>query len=145
MTDFKPWFDRCIGDWTSQRRYIFNMKTKKPTNLTTDFSILESNVEEWDYSVIWTGQTKGTMYLKVDGDQLHRNIGYFTDEPTSSLLHKVDYDTVAFYTKYDGMRFREEIRLLHGDNLRLRQTIGYNLGTGEPTLVGQYYEERITK
>jgi len=143
MTDFKPWFDRCIGDWTSQRRYIFNMKTKKPTNLTTDFSILESNVEEWDYSVIWTGQTKGTMYLKIEDDQLHRNIGYFTDEPTSSLLYKVDYDTVAFYTKYDGMRFREEIRLLHSDNLRLRQTVGFKIETGELTLCGQYLETRI--
>ena len=140
---FQHWFDRTCGTWISERRYIFNMKTKKPTNLTTDFSILESNVEEWDYSVIWTGQTKGTMYLKVDGDQLHRNIGYFTDEPTSSLLHKVDYDTVAFYTKYDGMRFREEIRLLHSDNLRLRQTVGFKIETGELTLCGQYLETRI--
>ena len=140
---FQHWFDRTCGTWISERRYIFNMKTKKPTNLTTDFSILESNVEEWDYSVIWTGQTKGTMYLKVDGDQLHRNIGYFTDEPTSSLLHKVDYDTVAFYTKYDGMRFREEIRLLHSDNLRLRQTVGFKIETGELTLCGQYLEVRI--
>ena len=145
MSDFKQWFHRCIGDWTSQRRYIYNMKTKKPTNLTTDFTILESNIEEWDYTVIWAGQTKGTMHLKVEGDQLNRSVGYFTDEPTSSLLHKVDHDTVALYTKYNGMRFREEIRLCHSDNLRLRQAIGYNLKTGEPTLVGQYFEERITQ
>lgn len=145
MSDFKQWFHRCIGDWTSQRRYIYNMKTKKPTNLTTDFTILESNIDEWDYTVMWKGQTKGTMHLKIEGDQLHRSIGYFTEEPTSSLLHKVDHDTVAFYTKYNGMRFREEIRLCHSDNLRLRQTVGYNLKTGEPTLVGQYFEERITQ
>lgn len=143
MTSFNQWFDRCLGNWTSQRRYIFNMKSKKPTNLTTDFSILESDKTDWDYSVVWTGQTKGTMYLKLDDDQLHRNVGYFTDEPTSSLLHRVDYDTVAFYTKYDGMRFREEIRLLHGDNLRLRQTVGFKIETGEPTLCGQYLEFRI--
>jgi len=145
MSDFKQWFHRCIGDWTSQRRYIYNMKTKKPINLTTDFTILECNIDEWDYTVMWKGQTKGTMHLKLEDGQLHRSVGYFTEEPTSSLLHKVDQDTIALYTKYDGMRFREEIRLLNSDNLRLRQTIGYNLKTGEPTLVGQYFEERITK
>lgn len=145
MSDFKQWFHRCIGDWTSQRRYIYNMKTKKPVNLTTDFTILESNIDEWDYTVMWKGQTKGTMHLLISGDQLHRSVGYFTEKPTSSLLRKVDYDTIALYTKYDGMRFREEIRLLNSDDLRLRQTIGYNLKTGEPTLVGQYFEERITR
>ena len=145
MTDFKQWFDRCIGDWTSQRRYIYSMRTKKPVNLTTDFTILESNIGEWDYTVMWKGQTKGTMHLLISGDQLHRSVGYFTEEPTSSLLHRVDYDTIAFYTKYDGMRFREEIRLCSSDNLRLRQTIGYNLKTGEPSLLGQYGEWRINR
>ena len=145
MNFFHQWFGRTVGDWTSQRRYIFNLKTKKPTNLTTDFTILESSIDEWDYTVTWVGQTKGTMHLKLEDGQLHRSVGYFTEEPTSSLLHKVDQDTIALYTKYDGMRFREEIRLLHSDNLRLRQTIGYNLKTGEPTLVGQYTEERIAQ
>ena len=143
MTGFNEWFDRCVGDWTSQRRYIFNMKTKKPTNLTTDFSILESDKTDWDYSVVWTGQTKGTMYLKLEGEYLHRDVGYFTDEPTSSLLHRVDHDTIAFYIKYDGMRFREEIRFCHNDNLRLRQTVGFKIETGELTLCGQYLETRI--
>lgn len=142
MTSAHEWFRRTTGKWTSQRRYIFNMKTKKPTNLTTDFSIGACTEGDWDYTVVWTGQTNGTMNLKLLGNELHRDVGYFSEEPTTSLVRLIDADTIVLSTQYSGMKFREEIRLLNDDKLRLRQTVGYDDRTGEVRLVGQYYEER---
>ena len=142
MTSAHEWFRRTTGKWTSQRRYLFNMKTKKPTNLTTDFSIGACTDGDWDYTVIWTGQTNGTMKLKLIGNELHRDVGYFSEEPTTSLIQLIDADTIVLSTQYSGMKFREEIRLLNNDKLRLRQTVGYDDRTGEVRLVGQYYEER---
>ena len=138
------WFRRTVGNWTSERRYIFNMETKKPTNLTTSFTIAPQTQGEFDYQVIWTGQTSGTMNLKLLGDELHRDIGYFTEEPTVSRLTMLDPDTLVMSTSYDGCTFREEIRLLKNDTVRLRQTIGYNDRTGDVTIVGQYYEELVS-
>lgn len=144
MTTHHEWFRRTVGHWTSERRYIFNLETKKPTNLTTKFTIDALLDGEYDFQVVWTGQTSGTMKLKLSGNELHRDVGYFTSDPTVSFLSLLDKDTLVMHTSYDGMRFREEIRLLDDDRVRLRQTIGHNIETGEVALVGQYYEERIS-
>ena len=138
------WFRRTVGKWTSERRYIFNMRTKKPTSMTTSFIIAPQTEGEFDYQVIWTGQTSGTMNLKLVGDELHRDIGYFTEKPTVSRLSMVDRDTLVLSTSYDGSTFREEVRLLKGDTVRLRQTIGFNDRTGDVMIVGQYYEELVS-
>jgi len=135
------WFDRTCGSWTSERRYIFNMKTMKPTNLTTRFSILPGERGN-EYRVIWDGQTNGTMDLILEGGHLHRSRDYFGDGSHSSKIEMIDDDTIVLCTQYDGLKFREEIRLLADDTLRLRQTIGYDEVTGVPKLVGQYYEQR---
>ena len=52
----------------------------------------------------------------------------------------VDDDTVVLITEYDNQQFREEIRLLHNDTVRLRQTVGFS--GDRVTVVGQYYETR---
>ena len=137
------WFDRTCGSWTSERRYIFNMKTMKPTNLTTNFSINHGERGN-EYVVEWTGQTKGTMELILEGNNLHRSRDYFGDGSHTSKIEMIDDDTIVLRTQYDGMKFREEIRMLASDTLRLRQTIGYDEVTGVPRLVGQYYETRVT-
>lgn len=142
MTDFHEWFRRTAGRWTSARRYLYNLKTKKPTNLTTEFTIGACIDGEWDFSVEWSGQTSGTMNLKLLGNELHRDIGYFTADPTVSIVSSVDSDTIVLSTSYSGMNFREEIRLLDSDNLRLRQTVGWNEETGEISIIGQYSEFR---
>ena len=70
---------------------------------------------------------------------------FSTNNPPDSspdLIRLIDADTIVLSTQYSGMKFREEIRLLNGDNLRLRQTVGYDDSIGEVRLVGQYYEER---
>ncbi len=144
MTDtlFLNWFDRTVGDWSSERRYIFNMKTMKPTNLTTKFSI-EHGSEPSQYLVNWTGQTSGTMDLTVDNGVLKRSRDYFGEGRHDSCLSLIDPDTIVLHTQYDGLIFREEIRLLFNDTVRLRQTIGTCETTGEVRIVGQYYETRI--
>ena len=143
MNDFHEWFRRTTGRWTSQRRYIFNMETKKATNLTTEFTIGACIDGEWDFTVEWSGQTSGTMNLKLLSNELHRDVGYYTKDPTTSVISAVDPDTIVLSTNYSGMNFREEIRLLNEDKLRLRQTVGYDDRTGEVRIVGQYFEERV--
>jgi len=144
----QDWFNRRTGKWTSSRRYLFGLENKdslNPLNLTTEFTFgacIEPD-DQWDYEVTWTGQTEGTMGLKLLGNELHRSIGYFTSAPTVSLVSMIDADTLLTSTSYDGQRFREEIRFLHEDKLCLRQTVGFNQETHEPTLLGQYAEFRI--
>ena len=67
--------------------------------------------------------------------------GYFTDKPTNSDLTLVDDDTLVMVTTYDGTTYREEIRMLFEDSVRLRQTVATS--GDKITLVGQYFEERV--
>ena len=139
---FQDWFNRTTGQWVSERSYFFNMETKKPTTMTTSFSIGVLTEGEWDYQVIWTGQTEGVMNLSVRGNELHRDIGYFTSSPTISTMSMVDKDTLVMSTAYDGKHFRESVRLLDNDNLRLRQTVGTSEATGQVVIIGSYVEFR---
>ncbi len=144
------WFDRCAGDWRSDRRYLYfhgrpdlviaGVETgpcePKVVNLVTHFSVERT---EGGHRVTWTGQSSGVMNLTIDGDRLRRDIGYFTDEPTTSLMTLLDEDTIVFRTSYGGVDYREEIRFL-GDDLRLRQTVG--MKGDRLVLSGQYTETR---
>ena len=127
------------GNWVSYRRYL-TLPAKKNDTYATEFTI---GVDGDKVSVNWDGDaSSGSMNLTLDGSTLHRDIGYFTDEPNDSKLEKLDDDTIVMYSAYDGMEFREEIRLLNDDKNRLRQTVGYR--RGKPFLVGQYWEERVS-
>lgn len=137
------WMRRSTGSWTSQRRYLFGLKRKEPINVVTEFSIAALTEGEHDFQVTWEGQTSGVMNLKLLGNELHRDIGYYTDEPTVSLLQMIDSDTLVMSTTYGGRTFREEIRFLDDDKLRLRQTVGWDAMTGECLIVGQYFEQRL--
>ena len=81
------------------------------------------------------------MICEFDQDKniLYRNIGYMTPDPTYSEVTMIDNDTILFKTEYDGMTFREEIRLIN-ENVRLRQTLGWK--RDNVFLAGQYYEKR---
>ena len=123
----------------SYRRYL-TLPAKKNDTYATEFTI---KVEGNRVNVNWDGDaSSGSMNLTLDGSTLHRDIGYFTDEPNDSKLEKLDDDTIVMYSAYDGMEFREEIRLLNDDKNRLRQTVGFR--RGKPFLVGQYWEERVS-
>ena len=131
---------RTVGTWNSERRYLFAPKLT-PVNMTTRFTIEEG--EYGRFKVIWAGNTSGEMELHLEGDLLHRSRDYFGDGANSSEVQVVDEDCIVMRTEYDGCRFREEVRLIEHDFYRLRQTVGYNLKTGQLTLCGQYFESRL--
>ena len=131
---------RTVGSWSSERRYLF-APAFKPVNMTTEFTITENNLGK--FIVDWSGQTAGQMVLTLDGDTLHRSRDYFGDGANSSTIEIIDRDCLVLRTSYDGMRFREEVRLLEEDMFRLRQTVGYDLKTGQLRIAGQYIEIRI--
>ena len=138
MKNFSNWFSRSIGKWTSHRRYL-TLPSRKDDNYKTEFTI---DVDGDEVTISWDGSaSEGVMNMKIVGDMLKRDIGYFSEDPTDSRMETIDEDTVVFWSAYGGMEFREEIRLLNGDTHRLRQTVGYK--KGKPFLVGQYFEEKV--
>jgi len=137
---FSKWFERSNGNWTSSRRYLYGPKRKADT-YTTNFSV---NTEGDEVAISWEGDVSdGDMNMAIDGDLLKRDRGYFSDDPTNSHMTRVDDDTVVFVTSYDGVTYREEIRLLANDTYRLRQTVATKDDTNEVIIVGQYFEERV--
>ena len=141
MTTALSLLRRYVGSWTSERRYLFAPKLK-PVNMTTNFTVAEGSLSNV-FVVEWTGKTEGEMILTLQGDTLHRSRDYFGEGANSSKLEVVDQDTLVLRTEYDGLRFREEIRLIEQDCFRLRQTVGFNLKTGQLALAGQYIETRL--
>lgn len=140
---YSDWFDRCVGDWSSHRRYLMGPK-KTIDNLVTDFSIVKRADDEW--AILWkSDRNEGEMGIILDEDKqvITRSRNYFEgSEGTETRLERVDQDTVVFYSSYGGADYREEIRFL-GNDVRLRQTVGYKAGTDKVIVVGQYFEERV--
>lgn len=135
------WFRRSLGDWKSDRRYLF-APSLKPANMVTNFTVSEgSNGNQ--FVIQWEGQTSGTMETELNGLVLSRSRDYFGEENHSSTVEVVDSDCIVLRTAYDGMKIREEIRLLVEDTVRLRQTIGIDERTGNVRLCGQYFEQRV--
>ena len=144
---------RTHGNWSSTRRYIYT-ETNKITNLRSNINVdFEKEDEDffyvklsWDTSDIETGKqvSDGEILTRGTDDKLYRNIGYMTDDGTVCNIDVIDEDCVVLNTSYNKMRFREEIRLVENDNIRLRQTLGFKDGEDNPFLVGQYFEERVS-
>ena len=135
------WFRRSVGSWTSERRYLFAPKFK-PTNMTTNFTV-DEGVRGNQFVIQWQGNTSGTMEVELNGLVLGRSRDYFGEEAHSSDVEVLDQDCIVLRTEYDGMKVREEIRLLNDDTVRLRQTIGTDNRTGTVRLIGQYAETRL--
>ena len=142
-TLYTDWFERCVGSWESQRRYLYGPK-KSVDNLVTNFSIEQRNHDEW--AVLWeSDRNQGEMGLILDEQEgiVRRSRNYFDNgEGTITKLERIDQDTVVFYSSYGGADYREEVRFL-GNNFRLRQTVGYKEGTDQIFVVGQYAEYRV--
>ena len=140
MTTPLQFLRRTVGDWSSERRYLFAPKFK-PVNMTTQFKIDE--LAHGVFQVVWDGQTSGTMELRLHGDLLYRSRDYFGEGAHASRVEMVDADTIAMFTEYDGIRFREEIRLFEQDCFRHRYTVGINVKNGQLALQGSYWETRL--
>lgn len=142
MNDFSLFMDRSCGSWVSYRRYLFGAK-RTSGEYVTEFDTEETGDQE--YRITWSGKTDGVMDLVVEGNTLKRSRSYFNEEDgeTYQVMAWIDPDTVVFRTHYDGTSYREEIRFLD-DNTRLRQTVGRDMESGDITLVGQYFESRVS-
>ena len=142
-TLYTDWFDRCVGDWSSHRRYLMGPK-KTIDNLVTDFTIEKRAADEW--AILWkSDRNEGEMGIILDESEgvIKRSRNYFDNgEGSVTKLERIDQDTVVFYSSYGGMDYREEIRFL-GNDVRLRQTVGYKQGTDKIVVVGQYFEEKV--
>lgn len=152
------WFDRSKGEWHSHRRYLYGESAELMTSelLVGDLNDAEKAVipEDLnsDYYVKFGWQTvkyssgepasSGEMLVGINSKdgKMYRSQGYMTSNPTMTDVTMIDEDTILFDTEYGKQRFREEIRLLHNDSVRLRQTIGFK--GNRVTIVGQYYETR---
>ena len=135
------WFRRRTGKWTSQRRYLFYPKMK-PTNMTTEFTIGEGERGNI-FIVSWEGVAQGEMELVLEGSVCHRSRNYLNGGADPSVIEVIDEHTLAFKTEYDGMKIREEIRMMNHDKLALRQTVSIDKEALHTVIVGQYYETRL--
>ena len=137
---YNRWFERCVGSWESHRRYLYGANLAVD-NLVTSFSIDKNDDNK--YKLSWSSdRNTGEMNFELVDNECRRDIGYYTQDPTTSIMTIIDDDTICFNTSYGGIDYREEIRLLDGDKLRLRQTIGFK--DGVVNVVGQYFEQRLT-
>ena len=132
---------RTCGKWTSDRRYLF-APAMKPVNLVTNFTVEEGEYGN-EFIITWTGQTSGRMEVELNGDTLSRSRDYLGAGAHAQEVQVIDQDCIVLTTEYDGVKFREEMRLILDDAIRLRQTVGTDKETGKVKLVGQYYEHRI--
>ena len=159
------WFERTAGDWRSERRYAYLERmsnkagmVKKTDQISTAFTVgfdPTTQHEEFVTTIKWQSEgedgqvSDGEMRCRgvhnQNGWHLQRDIGYFSDNATVSELQLLDEDTVVMTTSYGGATYREEIRLMFNDMVRLRQTIGHKTGESMPFLCGQYYEIRTNK
>jgi len=119
----------------------------KVENLVTEFGVIANGDHRWKVS--WESvrddgkkASSGEMPMELKGNQLIRARAYMSYETNVTELERVDVDTVVFRSAYDGMTFREEIRFLDSDTMRLRQTVGYK-SNGDVLLCGQYVEVRV--
>jgi hypothetical protein len=134
------WLRRSCGKWRSERRYLFQ-PDGKPVNYTTLMDIREGERGN-QFIINWEGKTSGKMEVTLDGNVLVRSRDYFGDDAHDSDVEMVDDDTIVFTTTYDGVTYREEIRLISNDQYRLRQTFGTK-ADGSFALAGQYTEFRM--
>jgi hypothetical protein len=126
-------------------------KTNQISNLRSDLLVefVSENKENFQVDLSWKTHNEkdkvvshGKMITIGTEEELQRSVGYMTEDSTVCSVNMVDDDCVVFETCYSKMRFREEIRLIENDTIRLRQTLGFEDDSTSPFLCGQYMETR---
>ncbi len=157
-------FERSVGQWTSQRRYytLKNGETQEVvSHLTIEF--LESGhpnllalaeVHGLDQGLVcgvqfaWESnyishsrkQSTGSTAFGIRDNMLYRDRGFATTKPVVATYQLRDRNTMQLHTEYNGSAFDEELKLV-GANHRTRQTIISR--AGQEIMIGQYLETRI--
>jgi hypothetical protein len=141
----KEFFDNTLGKWESHRTYMYPNNNKIKT-VVTFFEW--TNPENKVYKVNWESvEGKGSMTILLSNDDFFkRDIGYFTNKNTESIILNVDSMNLSTKTSYNDMIFEETIEFL-GLQHRTRRTIGYKQNTdltkGRVILSGSYQEFKI--
>ena len=112
-----------------------------------EFEIIERS--EGIYNIKTAHGFEMNVELAVEAAKLilRRDRNYVDNSPgTESPVHVIDNNTILVASTYGSplTTYREEIRLVGGDNYRQRQTVGCLTGTTDPVIVGQYWEERLS-
>lgn len=157
-------FERSVGNWTSQRRY-YTLKSGDTQEVTSHLSIefLESGhptlatleaahgleqslvcgiqfAWESNYTRPSGKQSTGSTAFGIRDNVLYRDRGFATPKPVVATYQMRDRNTMQLHTEYSGSIFNEELKLV-GSNYRTRQTIMSR--AGQEIMIGQYLEARV--
>ncbi len=124
---YEKWFDRSVGVWSSQIKYMYTEKNEKKT--MDILSIVEKR-RKCNYTITWNTLesglivNEGYMNITLDGAYIYRSRGFFSTFPSMSKLSlSKDERTLKFVTFYDDMYFVEESTYL-SDNKKSRHMHG---------------------
>lgn len=147
MKELTRFFDNSLGVWESHRSYFYAGSKER---IEDSITVFEWEKEDGIYKVKWHNSklnTEGSMRIHlVDNFRLHRDQGYFTKDPTISLIQSSSCDFLRTITIYNNCQFDERIEFIT-ERLRLRRTIAYKInkdgGLGDVFLVGNYIEKKL--
>ncbi len=141
----KEFFENTLGKWESHRTYMYPSNNKIVT-VVTCFEWVK--LKEDQFKVNWNSSSgEGVMIITLSNDDYFtRDVGYFTNEPTSSMIIKVSPFNLSTSTSYNNSTYEETIEFLDL-NHRARRTIGYKADNknlkGKVTLSGSYQEFKV--
>lgn len=141
----QKFFENTLGRWESHRTYMYPSSNKIKT-LVTYFEWV--NPKNNTYKVTWESvEGQGSMNILLSDDKcFKRDIGYFTDQNTTSIILNVHPLNLTTSTSYNNMIFEETIEFLDSEH-RTRRTIGYKQSANNikdrVILSGSYQEFRV--
>lgn len=138
-------FRKSVGTWVSHRSYYYD-NNKKIVSSVTKFTWDELDIKT--FKVCWDNKiqnSKGVLTCYFEDDfTIKRDAGYFTKEPTNSLVLLCSDSLLKTETIYNNIKFIETIEFLT-NTVRIRKTLATkcNKATQEYNelfLVGNYIE-----
>ena len=157
-------FERSVGQWTSQRRY-YTLQSGETQEVVSKLKVEFLDVEHpdlvalaamhdldqalicgvrssWESNYISPSrkQATGSTVFGIQGNILYRDRGFATPNPVFATYQFRDRTTMQLHTEYNGSAFDEELKLV-GDSYRTRQTIISR--AGQEIMIGQYLETRL--
>ena len=138
-------FMKSVGTWVSHRSYYY-ANNRKVVSSVTEFTWEQLDIET--FKVYWDNKiqnSKGVLTCHFDNEFIiKRDAGYFTKEPTNSLVILCSDSVLKTETIYNNIKFVETIEFLTS-TVRIRKTLAtkFNEATQEYNklfLVGNYIE-----
>lgn len=164
MNNLETFFNDISGNWVSERTYYYlKLQSYKRIKSFIKREYLESNNElleeckktvtdiDFGYFIDFCSfndkdekENSGKFIFGIKDNIIYRSRGYFTEEPTKSILTIVEKRNIKTNTSYNNSLFVESIEIIDLNkevNNISRQTIASK--NKNVYLIGQYYEYRI--